>query len=384
MPEQVEVQQVERDATAAQVNNLSSLTNDQFLNADLGIEVKKPEVKVEEVTETIPVEDVKLETEVVEEKPIEEIADEVKEEKPEEVEGFLKIEEIKLEEAPIQLNETEPEEGTWAFIAKQDGLSLKEESYEAFKEAITQPLVEQLEAIKVQKMDEFLAEIDPKIRLRVELNLSGMSNEDIDRPYEVAREFKSMEPQALVREDLKSRFPQASEEWLDKEMERLVSTDGIEHERERIIMEVDAHLDIINNEREERLKQYNINKQSFLNEQKVKEIESVSNALNNMSMFMGKTIPEHIRKGLSTSYTKGQYNNLLNDSQAKAEFIAWKQIGSQLLKNIEAESFNKGLEKVSKKLHNTPPVETGGAGKSTTTEIKGNFDKLKNDPNLKY
>lgn len=386
MPEQVEVQQVEREVQTAQVNNLSALTNDPFLNADLGIEVKKPEEKVEEVTEAKPVEEVKLETETNEEKPKEGVTEEVKEEvKSEEVEGSLKIEEIKLEETPIQLDDKEPEEGTWAYIAKQEGVSLKEDSYEAFKEALTQPLVEQLETIKSQKLDELLADVDPKIRLRVELNLSGMSNEEIDKPYELAREFKTMEPKALVREDLKSRFPKASEEWLDTEMERLVSTDGIEHERERIIMEVDAQLDVINAQREERLKQYNINKQNFLNEQKVKEVESVSNALNNMSTFMGKTIPEDIRKGLSTNYTKGQYDDLFNDPQARAEFIAWKKIGSQLLKNIEAESFNRGLEKISKKLHNTPPVETGGAGKSTTqAESKTPFDKLKNDPNLKW
>ena len=96
-----------------------------------------------------------------------------------------------------------------------------------------------------------------------------------------------------------------------------------------------------------------------------------------MSSLMGKTIPEDIRKQLGVNYSKGEYDQLLKDPQAIAEFIAYKKLGQQITKNIETESFNKGKLEQAKKLHNTPPVTTGGAGSQLVAKTgDGNLDNL--------
>jgi arsenate reductase-like glutaredoxin family protein len=373
------VQNAEREVQAAQKPDFSLLSNDPLLNSDLGvttIEQKQPEVKQEEKPEEKAAElTLEKEKEVVsEEKPIEEAKEEGE-----------KVEELKLDEAPLVLDEKPLEEGSWQYVAKELGIEgMTEDTPQAFIEAVATPLKQEIEALKAQKIDEFLVDVDPEIKLEVYLAKTGMTKEEIRQPFIQANNFRTMDPVALVRADLEAQYDgKAKPEWIDSEMEALVSKDGaIEHERERILMQVETKLESIVAERQELYNKYNTEKEAYTNNQKKQEVEAISKSLNDMSTFMGKPLPEEIRKQMSANYAKGQYNDLLNDQQAKAEFIVWKKLGSQIQKNIEAESYNRGRSEITKKLHNTPPLETGGAGKSTTQEVKGNFDKLKGDPLL--
>lgn len=326
-------------------------------------EIVKEELIVEKSEEATN--DLTLETEKVEEKPIEE--------KKEEVAG-------EVIETALTLDETqnEQEEGSWKALAKLENIELADDSYEAYKEALTKPLIDKLAAVDNKKMEDYFVDIDPEIRMKIELNRAGMSLEEIDAPLQNIAKFQAMSDVELYREDLLMRYPQATQEWIDSDVEKAVENGQVGHESTRIRFDLENAKNGIVQQHQDIIEKYKVNKDNFLASKRSEEIASVTKAMNDMSTLMGKSIPEDIRKQLSVNYGKGEYDQILKDPKAIAEFIAYNKLGKQISKNIEAESYNKGKLEITKKLHNIPPVETGGAARSTTiqTEGKGPLDKL--------
>lgn len=360
---------IQREAAIVAKPNLDALSSADFPEY-AGIIPEQPkveEVKKEEPIDTDAPAEIKLEEE---KKPVvEEVKVEEKKEEELVLEGVKPLE--------LTLETTEPEEGSWLAVAKAKGLEITEDSVEAYDEAIIKPYVEKLEAIQTKKVEEYLTDVDPKIRMQIELNKAGLSFEEINAPLENIAKFLSLDDTALYREDLLARYSKAAPEWIDAEVEKAVESGQVSHEATRIRLELDAVKAGINEERNQIIEKYKANKDNFLTSQRNEEVASVTKAMNDMSSLMGKTIPEDIRKQLGVNYSKGEYDQLLKDPQAIAEFIAYKKLGQQITKNIETESFNKGKLEQAKKLHNTPPVTTGGAGSQLVTKTgDGNLDNL--------
>lgn len=360
---------IQREAAIVAKPNLDALSSADFPEY-AGIIPEQPkveEVKKEEPIDTDAPAEIKLEEE---KKPVvEEVKVEEKKEEELVLEGVKPLE--------LTLETTEPEEGSWLAVAKAKGLEITEDSVEAYDEAIIKPYVEKLEAIQTKKVEEYLTDVDPKIRMQIELNKAGLSFEEINAPLENIAKFLSLDDTALYREDLLARYSKAAPEWIDAEVEKAVESGQVSHEATRIRLELDAVKVGIDEERNQIIEKYKANKDNFLTSQRNEEVASVTKAMNDMSSLMGKTIPEDIRKQLGVNYSKGEYDQLLKDPQAIAEFIAYKKLGQQITKNIETESFNKGKLEQAKKLHNTPPVTTGGAGSQLVTKTgDGNLDNL--------
>lgn len=360
---------IQREAAIVAKPNLDALSSADFPEY-AGIIPEQP--KVEEVKKEEPIDaDAPAEIKLEEEKKpvVEEVKVEEKKEEELVLEGVKPLE--------LTLETTEPEEGSWLAVAKAKGLEITEDSVEAYDEAIIKPYVEKLEAIQTKKVEEYLTDVDPKIRMQIELNKAGLSFEEINAPLENIAKFLSLDDTALYREDLLARYSKAAPEWIDAEVEKAVESGQVSHEATRIRLELDAVKAGINEERNQIIEKYKANKDNFLTSQRNEEVASVTKAMNDMSSLMGKTIPEDIRKQLGVNYSKGEYDQLLKDPQAIAEFIAYKKLGQQITKNIETESFNKGKLEQAKKLHNTPPVTTGGAGSQLVTKTgDGNLDNL--------
>lgn len=360
---------IQREAAIVAKPNLDALSSADFPEY-AGIIPEQP--KVEEVKKEEPIDaDAPAEIKLEEEKKpvVEEVKVEEKKEEELVLEGVKPLE--------LTLETTEPEEGSWLAVAKAKGLEITEDSVEAYDEAIIKPYVEKLEAIQTKKVEEYLTDVDPKIRMQIELNKAGLSFEEINAPLENIAKFLSLDDTALYREDLLARYSKAAPEWIDAEVEKAVESGQVSHEATRIRLELDAVKVGIDEERNQIIEKYKANKDNFLTSQRNEEVASVTKAMNDMSSLMGKTIPEDIRKQLGVNYSKGEYDQLLKDPQAIAEFIAYKKLGQQITKNIETESFNKGKLEQAKKLHNTPPVTTGGAGSQLVTKTgDGNLDNL--------
>ncbi len=375
MPEEIiTATETQREVVDAPKKNFELLSNDTFLNGEIN---NVAEEKPTEVVE--PAKDEVKELGLEAEKPTEE----VKEEKPTEVVEDVVVEPLTLEGE----TSTEPEEGSWLAIAKLDGLELKEDSVESYKEAVTElataPLKTRIQELESMTTDKLLSKYDPSIKAIFDLAEAGLTFEQIVAPYTKINEFKSMTPSELVRKNLELTNKDWTPEMVDSEMEILTAVDGrLEHEHKKIIIELDNIQKEEQDYRNGLIQKYKENSENTLLAERRNSVESVSKALNNTSVFMDQALSPEVKQGLVERMNSGKYDQLFNDPKEKADFILYKELGQKALNNLKAKSYKEGESKMAKLLHNTPPVVNGGAGVSTTQNMTGNFEKLKGDTYL--
>lgn len=369
-----------RDESSAPVRtNFELLSDDTFLNSNYNetTEEAKPTETTKEDASKDEVKDLGLEPET----KVEEVA------KPTQAKEESTTENETLDLEPLSLEDTnsnEPEDGSWAYIAKLDGLELKEDSLEAYKEAITAPYEEKLREVEYLTTEKLISKFeDPNVKMVFQLAEAGLTFDEIVAPFTKINEFKAMPALELVRKNLELTHTDWTPDMIDSEMEILTAVDGrLEHEHKKIIVELDSiqreeqyrRQDIVNN--------YKVNAEKYAMQERVHNLESVSKALNNMSEFMGSPLTSEVKNGLTERMNNGKYDQMFNDPIKKAEFIAYMELGQKAQKNLEAKSYAKGRLEITKKLHNTPPLTSGGAGKSITTNAEGNFERLKGDTYL--
>ncbi len=371
---------VREESSAPARANFELLSDDTFLNSNYNeaTEEAKPTEITKEDASKDEVKDLGLEPEVkVEETKTE--TTETKEEPTAETET-LDLEPLSLEDT----NSNEPEEGSWAYIAKLDGLELKEDSLDAYKEAITAPYEEKLREVESLTTEKLISKFeDPNVKMVFQLAEAGLTFDEIVAPFTKINEFKAMPALELVRKNLELTHTDWTPDMIDTEMEILTAVDGrLEHEHKKIIVELDNIQREEQYRREDIVNNYKVNAEKYAMQERVQNLESVSKALNNMSEFMGSPLTSEVKQGLTERMNNGKYDQMFNDPIKKAEFIAYIELGQKAQKNLEAKSYAKGRLEITKKLHNTPPLTTGGAGKSITTNTEGNFERLKGDTYL--
>ena len=371
---------IREESSAPARANFELLSDDTFLNSNYNeaTEEAKPTEITKEDASKDEVKDLGLEPETkVEEVKTE--TTETKEEVTSETET-LDLEPLSLEDT----NSNEPEDGSWAYIAKLDGLELKEDSLEAYKEAITAPYEEKLREIEHLTTDKLLSKFeDPNVKMVFQLAEAGLTFDEIVAPFTKINEFKALPALDLVRKNLELTHTDWTPDMIDTEMEILTAVDGrLEHEHRKIIVELDNIQREEQYRREDIVNNYKVNAEKYAMQERVQNLESVSRALDNMSEFMGSPLTNEVKQGLTERMNNGKYDQMFNDPIKKAEFIAYIELGQKAQKNLEAKSYAKGRLEITKKLHNTPPLTSGGAGKSITTNTEGNFERLKGDTYL--
>lgn len=383
MPENetIVAENTERDVQVATPPkaDLSKLATEPGLQIDFGqpkpVEEQKPNVEEskEEVKETTnPESELTVENTDTEKKEGEETTEEVK----------LDEETVlKLEDESVQ-NETE--EGSWIAYAKAEGLEITEDTPEAYIAAKIQPLEQKIEEVKNQKLEELLHDVDPEIRMEIELNKSGLSLQDIKAPLENIARYKSMSDVELYREDLTLRYPNATQEWIDADVEKAVESGQIAHDAVRLRLDLDNLEAQIKQDRQQIVEKYRENNAKFLESKRSSEIESVTKALNEIPSFMGAVIAPESKQIMARKYSEGKYDQILNDPNKRAEFIMYHELGKKAYEAAIAKSEAKGKLSVTKHLSNVPPVENLGSGKSITEQEQlTGLQKLRQEPGLK-
>ncbi len=369
----------QRDAEVATFKpNFDLLSTDATLNGSVEApkEEIKEEVKVEEQKEEIIESEIKLD----EEPKKEEVKEESLKEEVVSEDVLTLSDEASLEEAT---------EDSWIALAKADGLEIAEDSLDAYKDALlkdkVEPLEKKLAELDSKKMEEYFHDLDPELRMKIELQKAGMTLEEIEAPLKKISHYKSMSAVELYREDLTAKIEQVREltdmdrAWIDAEIEKKVESGDVEHEAKRIQLELDAVEKQIVSERQQIIEKYKSNKDNFLAQRNKEQAESVIKSLNEINDFMGSPLAPETKKGLTERFNNGKYDSVFNDPAMKAKFIAFVELGEKAVKIIEAKSYNKGKLEIANKLHNTPPVITGGAGINMTNTIEGNFERLAAD-----
>lgn len=383
MPENetIVAENTERDVQVATPPkaDLSKLATEPGLQIDFGqpkpVEEQKPnteEVKEEVKETTNPESELTVENTEVEKKEGEETTEEVK----------LDEETVlKLEDESVQ---NEAEEGSWIAYAKAEGLEITEDTPEAYIAAKIQPLEQKIEEVKNQKLEELLHDVDPEIRMEIELSKSGLSLQDIKAPLEDIARYKSMSDVELYREDLTLRYPNATQEWIDADVEKAVESGQIAHDAVRLRLDLDNLEAQIKQDRQQIVEKYRENNAKFLESKRSSEIESVTKALNEIPSFMGAVIAPESKQIMARKYSEGKYDQILNDPNKRAEFIMYHELGKKAYEAAIAKSEAKGKLSVTKHLSNVPPVENLGSGKSTTEQEQlTGLQKLRQEPGLK-
>lgn len=368
--------------------NLSLLSNEPWLQENVNtFEPKKEEAKTTEVIEKKNEEEIKATGELEVTKTPEEIEAE-KSAETAKVDEVLKIDDAPLE---IEADKDEIPEDSWLALAKSKNLEIAEDTLEAYEAAVTAPLLAQIEQAKTAKVEDYLAEIDPQIRMEIELNKAGLSYEDIKAPLENIARYRSMNPVELVREDLTLKISNIREltdedkAFIDAEIEKKVESGEINHDHKRLMLVLDESEKQVKDEQQSIIDRYKINNAKQLEEKRSNEIASVSKALSETPSFMGSVVAKESLEAMAKKYSDGKYDHILNDPAKKAEFIMYHELGKKAYDAAIAKSKAEGHLKVVKELHNTPPVDKLGAGASTTThETKTGLQKLKDEPGLKY
>ena len=387
------VTNTERDAAVvtAPKANLSLLSNEPWLQENVNtFEVPKPEPTTNANLEEQEKKDEVLATDLGIKKQPEEVKEVAAEEKVED-------EPLVIEETPLTIDTevSETPEDSWFFIAKQEGLEIKEDSFASVKEALTAPLLEQIEAVKTAKVEDYLMDIDPQIRMQIELNKAGLSYEDIKAPLENIAKYRAMNPVELVREDLTltylstkrltdvSQLTDEDKAFIDTEIESKIESGKIDHEYKRIQLLLDGEENNIKDQQQEIINKFKTNSARISEEKRNNEVESVKKALSETQKFMGSTIAKDSLENLGREYANGTYDQLLKDPKFITNALLYYKLGEKAHEAAIAKSRAEGELKTAKFLHNTPPLDKVGAGKSIATEVKTGLQALRDEPGLK-
>jgi hypothetical protein len=372
--ETIVVDNTQRDAEVTAFKpNFDFLSSDANLNGEIKTEAPKEEVKEEAKIDNKPEEVVEKEM-FLDEPAKEEFKEETKTES---------TEDRPLEDALTLDDELSSDSGEgWIAYAKSEGLDIAEDTPEAYIEAKIAPYKAELESVKSLTKESLFADMAPEHRMYMELADTGLSHDQIVAPLENIKHYKAMSDVELYREDLMLKYPAATQEWIDMDVEKAVDSGQVTHDATRVRLELDAAEQNITAERQQIIEKYKANRETFTAERSKMESESVKKALNEMSDFMSSPLAPETKKGLTERYNNGKYDQLLKDPIMIAKFIAFNELGEKAVKNIEAKSYNKGKLEIANKLHNTPPRQSGGAG-TNMTQVEGNFERLAGDPNLR-
>jgi len=366
--------------------NFDLLSTDATLNGN--VEAPKEEIKEEVKTENKPEEVTETEIKLDEEKQSEEVKEEVKETTKEEVKEEKPVEDVLTLDDEV-VNEVK--EDSWIALAKSQNLEINEDTPEAYKEALIKPYVEQLEQAKTAKVEDYLTEVDPQIRMEIELNKAGLSYEEIKAPLENIAKFRAMNPVELVRFDMTDKMmalrgtENLSEEdksFIDADIEKKVESGEINHDYKKLMLILDQGEKEHKDYQQYVIDKYKANKDNHIAQKSKEQTESVIKSLNEIKDFMGSPLAPETIKGLTDRFNSGKYNQMFDNPDMRAKFITFIELGEKDVKNIEAKSYNKGKLEIAKELANVPPKTTGLSGTEMTQHKTGNFELLDGDTNL--
>lgn len=261
----------------------------------------------------------------------------------------------------------EPEEGSWLHVAKVEGLEVKEDSWDAVKEALVSPYVKQIEDIKTMTVEKLFENLKPETVANLKLLESGIPEDELFEPTRKIDGYLSMDNAALVRADKVAMG--WKDDMVDREMEKLTADGLIDHEAQKLrLMLNDAKASIIQ-ERKTYIEQYESKKEQALLAKEEQSRVQFKQAMNKISTFMEAPISPEIKEAIAVKYNKGAYKGILSSSEAEAEYVLYKEFHKKITAALKNTASSKGKEEIVKKLLNVPPetnTNTGSNQKPTT------------------
>lgn len=324
---------------------------------------EKPETTTEEATET-------------ETKPEEVKEGETKDAAQTEASEEASILEFKpedIKDVPLEF-----EEGDWRGVGADLGLSITENSFEAFQSAVKDQYVPKAEYEKALKLSEkdILSQFPPEIASAIELAKMGVPKELIFEPTKQIDGYLSLEDSALVREDLKAQG--YTDELADAKMEKLIEDGKVETEAKILRFELGKQKEAVLQQRQQMVSQRAAEIEQVQKQTKEREINQIKEALNNTSEFVGVPLTKELKDAVAKKIQAGAYDKELSSAQLKVNAILHKEFGQKFTEYAKNKFRSEGKMAEVKKLANVPPIKplSGGVEK-VTTQTNGNWDALK-------
>lgn len=292
--------------------------------------------------------------------------EEVKETEPE-----LKIDEKDLTELKGDEKLVPEEESTWVGTAKELGLDVKEDSFEAFKTTFQEKLKAEREAGKAEAQDIKLDAFTPEARRVIEFLNADPKNaiDNFIEPLKVYDNVLAMNDEAIIREDLRLKNWDADK--IDEKIESLKQDEKLDVEAYELRKTVEnlreqAKQDIV----QDAIARKQQNEQ-LIKETLQKEIKSVSDELDKTTTFMGFKIPESAKQHIKKQWESGEIRKAFQSNPKDVvEFMLNKYLGKLASAELKKNEFQKGRDSIQSKLHNVKETGTQGSGRNDKKPIE--------------
>jgi hypothetical protein len=278
--------------------------------------------------------------------------------------------------------ESEPEDGTWLAVAKAQGVEIKEDSFEAYTQAVEEKYNAKIEEVKALTEDKVLEKYSPEARATIELLNSGLTMEQIYAPVQEIQSLKQLDDVSLIRKALEEQtMPDGTKMWdadmIDAKLEKIAESGRTEIEGKEIRRQLDAMEQQIKLDHSNKLRQFQEKKVQLAEQQKQESAAKFTQAMSTVTEFFGGKISEDAKQAIIKKHQSGAYDNLLSDPKKVAEFVLYNEFGQKAIKNLENTAFQRGREEKTKKLVNVPPVTQNGNGRVITNTTSDNWDALR-------
>lgn len=284
---------------------------------------------------------------------------------------------VEFKAEDIEGFEQEPEDGTWLAVAKATGLEIKEDSFEAYNEAVQNRIKEVEEKAKSITKESIYAELDPQQAMVLKLMDMGVSLEEAVAPTRMIDTYLGMEDAQLVRENLKSL--KWDDEKIDTELEMLAEKGWLSHEASKIREILNVERQNVVDRNRSILENYEQNKQQVALRQKQEEVVQFQKTLDTVSKFMNVPISSDAKKAITEKFNRGDYDQILNSPQSKVELLLYKELGNKAIKHIENTAYQRGREEKTKSLLNIPPVKANTGKAVVQNNQINNWDAIEED-----
>lgn len=260
----------------------------------------------------------------------------------------------------------EPEDGTWLKVAKEDGLTITEDTYEAFIKAKVAPYEKQIEDLKVNNKIDYFASLKPETAANFQLLEMGIPEEQIFAPTKQIESYLSLTPSELVRLDYETRMKQGeawTSELIDAKMEELAANPTkLQLADAELRISLTSQKEAIIQERTQLVQQYKEQKEQATLRQAQEEKVQFTTALNTVSKFMDVPLSPEVKQAIITKYNQGLYDNDFKSANAKVEHILYKELANRVVKELRNTAYEKGRDEKAKKLLAIPPVTNSNVG----------------------
>lgn len=274
------------------------------------------------------------------------------------------------------------EDGTFKALAAELGFEAKEESFDAFKQALSEKYVpkEEFEAVKQATKESLLNEFSPEIAAAIKLKDLGLDEHLIFNPTAQHDYLLNLAPEELIRLKLENTKGYDTPEMIDTAIEQLITEGKLENLAKIEKTNLSNERENILKERAQLEQQLTEQRQQAVLKQKQEADQKFIDALNNESAFLGLKLSPELKSALAANYKTGKYDEVLNNPASKVKAILMTEFGSKFEKAALAKAKSEGRAEVVQQLSNVPPTKGSGGGQVTATPTenngKNNWDAL--------